>query len=105
MPIGAFIARTEIMQVLVKDPVLGHITTFGGHPVSCAAGLAALAKIQDEKLLDRVPALENLIRTKMQHPEVKELRGQGLMWAVEIGSFDRVLKIIQKYTRPVLNTF
>ncbi|MGB4774471.1 MAG: aspartate aminotransferase family protein, partial [Daejeonella sp.] len=79
MPIGAFISNNEIMSVLKENPILGHITTFGGHPVSCAAGLATLEVILTEKLIDNVPAKENLFRTYLKHPEIKEIRGKGLM--------------------------
>lgn len=94
MPIGAFISRAEIMQVLTHDPVLGHISTFGGHPVSCAAGLAALKMIQEEKLLDGIPEKAKLIQALAAVPGVLEVRGLGLMWAVEVGSFEKVLAII-----------
>lgn len=96
MPIGAFVSRPEVMQVLTHDPVLGHITTFGGHPVSCAASLAALRKILDERLMDRVPVLEAIIWEELSGPGVLGLRGRGLMFAAEVGSFDRVLRVIAK---------
>ncbi len=96
MPIGAFIAREEIMSKLVKDPVLGHISTFGGHPVNCAAALASLRKIEGERLLEKVPVLEGIIRDKLDVAEVKEIRGRGLMFAAEIGDFDQVLAIIHR---------
>lgn len=94
MPLGAFIARRELMQVLSHDPVLGHITTFGGHPVSCAAGWAALRKIQDEQLLLQIPRKEALIRGLADCPGVLGVRGLGLMFAVELGSFEKVLEVI-----------
>lgn len=93
MPIGAFIAPKKIMQRISHDPVLGHITTFGGHPVSCAAAHAALDKILDEKLIDQIPAKEALIRKRLDLPGTS-LRGRGLMFALEVGSFDRVQAII-----------
>ncbi|MFN8397699.1 MAG: aspartate aminotransferase family protein [Bacteroidia bacterium] len=96
MPIGAFVSRREVMQVLTHDPVLGHITTFGGHPVSCAASLAALRKILNERLMDRVPALEAIIREELSGPGVLGLRGRGLLFAAEVGSFDRVLRVIAR---------
>lgn len=82
MPLGAFIARGEIMKVIQKDPVLGHITTFGGHPVSCAAGLATLNYILDQKLMDSIPSKEAILRARLSHPAIKELRGKGLLFAV-----------------------
>ena len=94
MPIGAFIASREIMSVIQKDPVLGHITTFGGHPVSCAAALASLNKILDEKLVEAIPEKEALIRRKMVHPDIEEIRGTGLMFSVKLDSFERVLAVM-----------
>ncbi len=94
MPIGAFVSRKEVMQVLTHDPVLGHITTFGGHPVNCAAALAVLNKILDERLVERASTLETLIRQELNVPGVLELRGKGLLYAAEVGEFDRVLRVI-----------
>ncbi len=96
MPIGAFISRKEIMQVLTNNPVLGHITTFGGNPVTCAAGLASLNKIIDEDLVAKVPAKEQLIRQLLDHPKILELRGRGLMFAVEVGGFEQALKVVKR---------
>ena len=95
MPIGAFVAKRKIMNVLQNDPILGHITTFGGHPVTCAAGLACLNKILNEKLLDTIPHKAQLIQNTLSHPKIKEIRGLGLMWAVELDSFESVLKVVQ----------
>lgn len=94
MPIGAFASRKEVMEVLTHDPVLGHITTFGGHPVSCAAALAALRKLLDERLMDRVPRLAAIIQEELRG--LGELRGKGLMWALELGSFARVQRVIAR---------
>lgn len=93
MPIGAFISSTEIMDVLKENPILGHITTFGGHPVSCAAGLATLETLLEEKWVDAVPAKEALFRKHLNHPQIKEIRGKGLMLSIEVGSFERVEKV------------
>lgn len=93
MPIGAFISSTEIMDVLKENPILGHITTFGGHPVSCAAGLATLETLLEEKWMDAVPAKETLFRKHLNHPKIKEIRGKGLMLSIEVGSFERVEKV------------
>jgi acetylornithine/N-succinyldiaminopimelate aminotransferase len=87
MPLGAFITRQEVMAVIRKDPVLGHITTFGGHPVSCAAGLAALGYLLAHKLMEKIPALENILLNMLQHPAIKELRGRGLMYALLFEDF------------------
>ena len=83
MPLGAFIASPEHMSSLTHDPVLGHITTFGGHPVSCAASLAALDILTREQLLQTVPAKELLIRSQLHHPLIRNVRGKGLFLAVE----------------------
>lgn len=96
MPIGAFVSHKSIMQVLTHDPVLGHISTFGGHPVNCAASLATLKKIISENLMERVPKLEEIIHEKLTIEPVQELRGKGLMYAAEVGSFDMVLRVIAR---------
>jgi acetylornithine/succinyldiaminopimelate/putrescine aminotransferase len=96
MPIGAFISSPEIMHVLTENPVLGHITTFGGHPVSCAASLATLNIIQDEDLPSQVPAKEALFRKLLVHPSIRELRSKGLMMAAEFESFEVLKPIIDR---------
>ena len=94
MPLGAFIADKQIMDSLTHDPVLGHINTFGGHPVCCAAGLAALNVLQDEKLIGGVKEKEQLFLTLLKHPAIKAVRSCGLMMAVEFDSFETNKKII-----------
>ena len=94
MPIGAFVSSTEYMQHLSVDPILGHITTFGGHPVNCAAAYACLNTILDEKLTEGVRDKEILFRTLLKHPMIKELRTAGLMMAMELDNFDTVQKVI-----------
>jgi len=96
MPIGAFIASGEIMSVLKNDPALGHITTFGGHPLSCAAALAAVRTLKEDQILDTIPAKENLFRTLLRHEEIREVRGKGLFLALDMNSTERVKKIITK---------
>ncbi len=88
MPIGAFISSKEIMSVFTENPILGHITTFGGHPVSCAAGLATLKAIQKENLIAEVEEKGELFKSLLQHPAIKEIRGKGLMLAVEFDSYE-----------------
>ncbi len=91
MPLGAFIASSEMQSVLRNNPALGHITTFGGHPVSCAAGLAALKVLTAEKsILEGVDRKGNLFREKLVHPGIKEIRGKGLLLAVELQNPDQV---------------
>ncbi len=94
MPIGAFIASNELMSTLSHDPILGHITTFGGHPVSCAAGSACLSVIQEENLLDSIPAKEKLFRKLLTNPEIREIRGAGLMLAVQMRDSEQLFAAI-----------
>lgn len=94
MPLGAFIASREKMQALADKPVLGHITTFGGHPVSCAAGKAALEVLLEEQMIESVAVKERLFLELLQHPSIKAVRSKGLMLAVELESFDLVKKVI-----------
>lgn len=96
MPIGAFISSREIMSVFKNNPILGHISTFGGHPVSCAASLATLEVILEEKLLDDTEEKANLFKELLVHPKIKEIRNLGLMMAVEFESFEVVKPIIDR---------
>jgi acetylornithine/N-succinyldiaminopimelate aminotransferase len=89
MPLGAFIAPQEIMQSFTHNPMLGHITTFGGHPVCCAAGLAALNFLLREKhLVEEATQKGELIKQLLSHPAIKEVRGKGLLLAAEFESFE-----------------
>ncbi len=94
MPIGAFIASKEIMSVFKTNPVLGHITTFGGHPVSAAAAYASLKTIVDEKIMNGVLHKEALFRKYLSHPNIKEIRGKGLFLAVELENEQKVQILI-----------
>jgi len=97
MPIGAFIASQKIMAVLKNNPILGHISTFGGHPVSCAASLATLDVILKEKLTETVFEKSERIKSHLQNvPKIKEIRNLGLMMAVEFESFEIVKPIIDR---------
>ncbi len=95
MPIGAFVAAREVMQCLTNKPVLGHITTFGGHPVSCAAGLATLQTLLEEDWVGQVKAKEQLFLEYLKHPAIKEVRSAGLLMAVELADFSTVYKVIR----------
>lgn len=96
MPIGCFISSQEIMSVLKNDPVLGHITTFGGHPVSAASSLATLQTILEESLLSKVTEKEKLFRELLVHPSIKSIRSKGLFMAVEFDSFEILKPIIDR---------
>lgn len=96
MPVGAFIASNTIMAALKENPILGHITTFGGHPVCCTAGLAALEVLLDENLIQQVAEKEAQIRSILVHPAISEVRGKGLMLAIELENFDLNKKIIDR---------
>ncbi len=94
MPMGAFIADKKLMDCLMNNPVLGHINTFGGHPVCCAAGLAAMNVLLDEKLIDPVKEKEQLFISLLSHPKIKKVRSSGLMIAVEFESAGENKKVI-----------
>ncbi|MEY4383050.1 MAG: 4-aminobutyrate--2-oxoglutarate transaminase, partial [Bacteroidota bacterium] len=96
MPLGAFIASQEIMSSLTINPVLGHITTFGGHPVSCAASLASLEVLLEEKIIEQVNEKAALFLDLLRHPKIKEIRHAGLMMAVEFEDFKIVKAIIDQ---------
>jgi acetylornithine/N-succinyldiaminopimelate aminotransferase len=96
MPIGAFISSPEIMVGFQTNPILGHCTTFGGHPVSCAASLATLQVIQEENLLAGVAAKAARLRAGLVHPAIREVRNCGLLMAVEFDSFEVLKPIIDR---------
>ncbi len=96
MPIGAFMASSQLMAVFRDNPILGHITTFGGHPVSCAASLATLQIIRSHKLAEQANAKGELIKSLLIHPKIKEVRGKGLMLAAEMDSFEVLKSIIDR---------
>ena len=96
MPIGAFISSYEIMNTLKENPKLGHITTFGGHPVIAAAGLATVQEITSSHLIEETLRKEQLFRKHSQHPSIKEIRGKGLMLALLMESPEIASEIILK---------
>jgi len=96
MPLGAFIASKEIMLCLTHHPVLGHITTFGGHPVCCAAALANLNVIIREKLWEQAAIKEQWFRDALKHPEIKSISGIGLMLAVKLSDEKRAQQVIAR---------
>lgn len=94
LPIGAFISDRQIMHSLTHDPMLGHITTFGGNPVSCAAALATLDVIEKENLLASVDEKGKLFERYLSHPDIREIRRIGLMFAIDFESAERVQRIV-----------
>ncbi|ELR68239.1 Acetylornithine aminotransferase (ACOAT) [Fulvivirga imtechensis AK7] len=96
LPIGTFISSYDIMQSLTHEPMLGHITTFGGNPVCCASALATLEVIENENLLDSVEEKGQLFEKLLQHPKIREVRRKGLMFAFEFETADEVSKVVQE---------
>lgn len=97
MPIGAFISSREIMQTLMHNPVLGHITTFGGHPVSCSAALATIEVILKEKLISSIETKSKLfIELLGKNESISEIRASGLMIALQLDDFCHVKKVIDR---------
>ncbi|MDE2730533.1 MAG: aspartate aminotransferase family protein [Bacteroidota bacterium] len=86
MPLGAFVSSGAIMDTLRRDPPLSHVTTFGGHPVSCAAAVAALRVLLRERLPDRARELERQIRSRLRHRAIVEIRGMGAMLGMQLTS-------------------
>jgi acetylornithine/succinyldiaminopimelate/putrescine aminotransferase len=107
MPLAAFIASKEIMSVLSHNPVLGHITTFGGHPVSCAASIAMLNTIIESKFVEQVNEKEKLFRKNLIHTEIKNIRGKGLLLALEFENDDICKRIIDRciYNGVIVDNF
>ncbi len=96
MPLGAFISSAERFQALRRDPPLSHVTTFGGHPVSCAAALAAFRVLLDEALPARARAIEKRIRERLQHPAIIELRGRGAMLGMQLRDAGLTARTVQR---------
>lgn len=88
MPLGAFIASKDLMDHLADNPVLGHITTFGGHPVCCAAGMAAFEALLEERMMETVQERHDLFRSLLVHPQIISIHSFGLWMAVEFESFE-----------------
>ena len=94
MPLGAFISSQEIMSSLTNNPQLGHITTFGGHPVCCAAGLASLEVIIEERLAESCATKSAIFKRELRHPMIADIRGEGLLLAAQLRSPENVQKVI-----------
>ena len=96
MPIGAFVSSWELMNLLTFEPKLGHITTFGGHPINCAASLACLQHLLNSDIMKQVDKKEQLFRIHLSHPKIKEIRGTGLILSVELDSEELTKKVVEK---------
>ncbi len=96
MPIGAFIASKEHMSCLSENPKLGHITTFGGHPVIASSALATLQELYSSQVMDTVLAKEKLFRELLKHPNIEEIRGKGLMLAMILKTPELASEIVLK---------
>ena len=94
LPLGAFIAEKQLMRNLTIDPVLGHITTFGGHPLSCAAGLAAFRVLIKKDMPARVAKKESLFRSLLNHPGIRQFRSSGLLIALELENAAQVQQVV-----------
>jgi len=96
MPLGAFVAGFDLMSSFTHNPVLGHITTFGGHPVSCAAGMAAMKVLLESGAIGEVGKKEQWILKRFENQNIKELRSAGLWLALEFDSFHTCKQVIDK---------
>ncbi len=105
MSIGSFTTSTEKMHSLRENPILGHITTFGGHPIACAASLATLNELCDTQIIEEVGRKEVLFRKLLVHPKIKEIRGKGLMLAVEFDDAEICRKVVHRGLEKGLITF
>ncbi len=104
MPIGAFVANKEVLSVFMDNPFLGHITTFGGHPVTCAAALATLKELIEQPFISQVKAKEQLFHQLLKHPSILEIRSAGFLMAMQLRDFDQVKAVISDCTANGLIT-
>lgn len=104
MPLGAFIAGTALMNLLTHHPVLGHITTFGGHPVSCAAGKAAFEVLLQGGWIQQAKQKEQLLLQQLQHPAIKSVNHHGLWASVQFESAERAQAIVHRCVQNGLVT-
>lgn len=96
LPIAAFISSYEKMQLFTHDPMLGHITTFGGNPVCCAAAVASLEVLEQENIVAQVEEKGKLIESLLVHPKIMEVRRIGMLFAIDFDSAERVNSIVMK---------
>ena len=105
MPIGVMISSKDKMQVFTHNPMLGHITTFGGHPVNCAAALANIEVIQSEIEFEEVERKGALMESLLEHFQVKEIRRKGLFFAIDMDSFEKVKTVVDYCLEKGVITF
>jgi len=106
MPIGALVASQELMAAFKDQPKLGHITTFGGHPVVCAAAAAFLRVLKTEISFDHVQRVAAIFKdTISPHPDIREVRNLGLMFAFDMESADRVEQVVKRCLEQRILTF
>ncbi|MBE37745.1 MAG: aspartate aminotransferase family protein [Flavobacteriales bacterium] len=105
MPIGAFVSSKKNMDYLSNDPQLGHITTFGGHPVCCAAALATFNKLKKSKIISSINHKRKLFISNLIHPRIKQIHGVGLMIALEFENEKICQKIVRKLLQKGIITF
>ena len=105
MPIGAFISSFELMNQLTFNPPLEHITTFGEHPVNCAASLSCLEHLLSSNIMQKIGEKEQLFRNHLKHSKIKEIRGQGLMLSLEIENEELTKKVVNKSLKDGLILF
>ena len=105
MPIGAFISSWELMNLLTFKPKLGHISTFGGHPVNCAASFATLEHLLATDIMQEIKKKEQLFRLHLKHPKIKETRGEGLMLAIEFEDDELAKKVVEQSLKNGLILF
>jgi acetylornithine/succinyldiaminopimelate/putrescine aminotransferase len=98
MPLGGVISSKSILDSFTTDPVLGHISTFGGHPVCCAAGLAALDYLLENRIVEQVESKGALYESLLEnHPQVLDIRRSGLLLAVELGTSDKLYRMMELF--------
>jgi len=105
MPIGAFISSKKNMDLFRKAPPLGHITTFGGHPTSCAAALATFQELEKSTIINSIYQKRQLFEENLQHPKIKKIHGVGLMISLEFNSEKYCQNIVKKVLEKGVITF
>lgn len=105
LPLGAFASSKKLMSSLTHDPALGHITTFGGNPLSCAASLAFLKSLEEEEILKSVESKGQLLESYFNHDKILEVRRKGLLFAIEFNNQEHVSQIVLKCLEKGLISF